>query len=71
MFQVDKINTEKEMLERHKFVISNPVGGNFKVSNGKYFCDITIDEAGVEVKCADKNGRASFLSTKNSVDKHD
>ena len=64
MFQVDSINEEKRILERSKMLVENPVGGAFKVSNGKYLCEIVLSECGVSVKCKDRAGRIETLSTK-------
>ncbi len=65
MFQVDHINEKKRSIERNKMFVENPVGGAFKVSNGKYLCEVILSDYGVQVKCRDKNGRAETIHTRN------
>jgi len=64
MFQVDSINEDKRTIERNKMLVENPIGGMFKVSNGKFLCEIAISEYGVSIKCQDKTGRTETISTK-------
>lgn len=64
MFQVDSINEEKRTLERNKLMVENPIGGSFKVSNGKYLCEISLSEHCVRLKCSNKNGHTETISTK-------
>lgn len=64
MFQVDSINEGKRTIERNKMLVENPIGGTFKVSNGKYLCEIAISEYGVSVKCQDRTGRTETISTR-------
>ncbi|MFH1127345.1 MAG: hypothetical protein ABIG84_07440 [archaeon] len=64
MFQVDSINEDKRIIERNKMLVDKPIGGSFKVSNGKYLCEIDMCEYGVRVKCTDKSGRVETIATK-------
>jgi len=64
MFQVDSINEEKRILERNKLMVENPIGGSFKVSNGKYLCEISLSEHCVRLRCCNKNGHTETISTK-------
>lgn len=65
MFHVDYINEKKRAIERNKMLVENPVGGAFKVSNGKYFCEVVLSEYGVQVKCRDRRGRVETIHTRN------
>lgn len=65
MFQIDSFNSDKNKVERNKILISNPLAGSFKVSNGKFLCGVTINELGVEVRCYDKFGKMEKLKTKD------
>ncbi len=65
MFQVDYINEKKRVIERNKMLVENPVGGAFKVSNGKFLCEVVLSEYGVQVKCRDRRGRAETIHTRN------
>lgn len=67
MFQVDSINEEKRTLERNKLLVENPVSGSFKVSNGKYLCEIALSEHSVCLKCYDKSGHVETITTRTTT----
>ncbi len=64
MFVVDSINEKKRIIERNKMIVDTPIGGSFKVSNGKYLCEVILSEYGVLVKCRDKIGRIETIATR-------
>lgn len=63
LIEVDSYNRASQEIKKNKFLIPGPIGGSFKVSNGKILADITINEAGVIVKTIDENGRVKVIST--------
>ncbi len=63
VFEIDSYDKARQEIKKHKMLIPAPIGGSFKVSNGKFLCDITINEAGVMIKTIDQYGRVKVLST--------
>ena len=43
MFQMDVFDNNKKIIMRKKMVVSRPVGGKFRVTNGDMLCDVTLD----------------------------
>jgi len=64
LFQIDVFNEKEKVLERKKILVSRPLGGTFRVTNGDILCDITLDDRGVLVRCQSKRGDFEYISTK-------
>ncbi|MCK4555840.1 MAG: hypothetical protein KAT83_04490 [Candidatus Aenigmarchaeota archaeon] len=64
MFQMDVFDSDKKIIKREKMVVSRPVGGKFRVTNGDMLCDVTLDRFGVLVRCQSKKGDFEYISTK-------
>ena len=69
MFQMDVFDRDNKVLERKKMVVSRPVGGKFRVTNGDMLCDVTLDRFGVLVRCQSKKGDFEYISTKRIAPK--
>jgi hypothetical protein len=63
MFIIDSLHDDKG-LERRKMMVDNPLGGTFRVSNGKLTADITFSELGIEVNAVNENGEFETIYTK-------
>jgi hypothetical protein len=63
LIEVDSYNSASQRIKKHKFLIPGPIGGSFKVSNGKILADITINELGVIIKTIDESGKIKIIST--------
>lgn len=64
MFQIDSFNDEKKEIERRQLVIEGPIGGSFKVSDGRIQAEITINALGIEVKATNTLGHEETIYTK-------
>ena len=63
MFVLDSLNDSRG-IERRKVWIDNPLGGTFRVSNGRLTADITISEIGIEVNAINEKGELETIYTK-------
>ena len=61
VFQIDSF---KETIPfRKKILISKPIAGAFKVTNGKFLCEISLGESSVNVLVRNKKGAIEKFST--------
>lgn len=64
MFQLDSFNEEKRELERRQIMVDGPIGGTFKVSDGRITAEITINALGIEVKATNSLGQEETIYTR-------
>jgi len=63
VFQIDNW-ADSGQPQRNKLIVPNPIASSFKVTNGKFIAQVTVDELGVEVKCFDRDGREERWASK-------
>ena len=61
VFEVDSF--KENVPVRKKIMISKPIAGAFKVTNGKFLCEISLGESGVNVLVRNKKGAIEKFST--------
>ena len=61
MFEVDSF--KENVPVRKKIMISKPIAGTFKVTNGKFLCEISLGESSVNVLVKNKKGAIEKFST--------
>ncbi|NOR84585.1 hypothetical protein GQ473_00560 [archaeon] len=61
VFQIDSFKDEVPF--RKKIMISKPIAGAFKVTNGKFLCEISLGESSVNVLVRNKKGAVEKFST--------
>ena len=61
VFQIDSLM--KDVPERKKIIVSNPIAGAFKVTNGDFLCEMSLTQSGVLLTVKNKKGQIEKFST--------
>ena len=63
MFVVDSLK-ERKGIERQKILVDSPLGGTFRVSDGRVTADITFSEMGIQVDAVNSDGIFETIATR-------